>query len=93
MGIRLLNTNFFKLGAAFVLLMGSFIVNSTGAIAWVTQKFTAAFVLKDDSRYAAAIADQLLDSAACTPFKSTIIVAGKGAPYAAATKKQNHHRL
>jgi hypothetical protein len=68
------------------MLIGIFILSSTGAIAWVSEKFTAAFVLKDDSRYAAAIADQLVDSPRCAPFKTTIIEAGKGPPYAAATK-------
>lgn len=77
---------FYRIIALVVLVIGILILNSMGALAWISGKFVGLIVPRSGSSYATAMATQLTDSPKCTPFKATILEAEKGAQPVGATK-------
>jgi hypothetical protein len=69
---------------AFAMLL---ILNFTDVLGWFGNRLVQPLSLgNDDMPYARRIAESVLDSPSCAPFKNAILEAGKGPPASGATK-------
>ncbi len=62
------------------LLLALWLAVKVGAIEWGTQKIMGSLVKKDATQQTTALANKLIDSPHCAPFRETLLRAGKGAP-------------
>ena len=58
-------------GAVLLIL----ILNSTGAFAWMASKFAGTLIPKTEESYATAMADLLVDTPKCAPYRAQILEA------------------